>query len=441
MRHLVLLSITAIGSNYLFAAEAVTFHKDVEPVLQRSCQGCHRPGEAAPMSFMSYNETRPWAKAIKQAVATRKMPPWFADPKVGHFKDNRRLDDSDVATLTAWADSGAKEGDSKDAPVALHFVDGWIIGQPDKVFEMPVAYKVPEKGTIEYQYIVIPTGFTEDKWIQAVEARPGNRAVTHHIIAFIREPGSKWFAGAKPGVVFTPDQLPKNEQKRDGQSMALGGQWLVGYAPGAPPEKLEPGQAKLIKAGSDLVFQLHYTANGKAAEDRSKVGVIFAKEPPKERVMTLAAINSKFAIPPNADNYQVDASMTIHGNARLTGMLPHMHVRGKAFEMRAVQPDGSKQDLLRIKWDFNWQHLYEPIAPIQLVRGSKIEATAWFDNSANNPHNPDPSKEVKWGDQSWEEMMIGFFNVAFDAKMDPKELLRAPKPTSTPAASSAGEIE
>ncbi len=433
VRHFIVLSAAAWLASSLPAAETVTFHKDIEPILQRNCQSCHRPGEAAPMSFMTYGETRPWAKAIKQAVATRKMPPWFADPTVGHFKNERRLNDSDIAKLTTWVDSGAKEGSSADAPQPVRFTEGWGIGKPDQIFEMPVAFKIPAKGTVEYQYIVLPTGFTEDKWVSAMEARPGNRILTHHIIAFIREPGSRWLAGAKPGVIFTPDQLPKEGGKRKDSGGGFG-DFLVGYAPGVPAEKLEPGQAKLIKAGSDIVFQLHYTANGKEGTDISKIGLIYAKEPPKERIVTLAASNGKFAIPPGADNYRVDSATTVHANARLISFLPHMHMRGKAFEMRLVQPSGEKTDLLRIKWDFNWQLSYEQAEPIYLRRGSKIEATGWFDNSANNAFNPDPSKEVKWGDQSWEEMMIGFFNVAIDAKMDPKELLRAPKQaTSQPS--------
>lgn len=390
------------------------------------------------MSLLTYSEARPWAKAIKQAVSTKKMPPWFADPSVGHFKNDPSLSTSDLNTLVAWADGGAKEGNAKDAPAAMKFSNGWGIGIPDLVLEMPTDFKVPSEGKIDYQYIVIPTKFTEDRWVQAVEARPGNRAVVHHVIAFIREPGSKWLDGAEPGVVFTPDQLPKREGRGGGQAGLFAAEMLVGFAPGTPPEVFHPGQARLIKAGSDIVFQLHYTASGKEATDRSKVGLVFAKEPPKERVMTLAAFNGRFAIPAGADDYRVDAAMTIQGQAKLLGLAPHMHMRGKAFSMSLTQPGAPKADLLKMKWDFNWQLWYELPEPVQLTQGSKIEATAWYDNTANNKYNPDPSKEVRWGDQSWDEMMIGFFAVSFDAKMNPAELLRPPK---KPAAPSSAGIE
>jgi len=418
--------------------EKVTFHKDVAPVLQRNCQSCHRPGEAAPMSLLTYREARPWAKAIKQAVASKKMPPWFAEAGFGQkFHNDPTMTAAEIASLAAWADQGAPEGNPKDSPAPLAFADGWRIGKPDRVFEMPQAFSVPASGTVAYQYVVLPTGFTEDKWVTAAEARPGNRAINHHIIAFVREPGSKWLAGAEPGKIFTPDQLPRQPGQRQAPQGLFGAEFLIGYAPGAMAEVMQPGQAKLIPAGSDIILQLHYTANGTAGEDKSKIGLVFAKEPPKERVMTLAAFNPRFAIPPGADNHQVEASMTLQGDAKLLSLIPHMHNRGKAFEMRLAQPDGAKTDLLRMRWDFNWQLSYVLPEPIALTRGSKIEATAWFDNSANNPYNPDPKKEVRWGDQSWEEMMIGFFSVSFDAKKDPMELMRAPK---RPEASS-GAIE
>src|SRR5437660_2483199 len=248
------------------APAPVTFNKDVLPVLQKNCESCHRPGEAAPMSFMTYKDTRPWAKAIKTAVLSKKMPPWFADPHYGKFANDRTLSQAEVDTLIAWADTGAKEGNSKEAPKPLAFVDGWQIGKPDAVIEMPNAFDVPASGTIDYQYIVIPTGFTEDKWVQAAEARPGNNALVHHIIAFVREPGNPWMKNAKPGIPFVP--------KRDGGGGggAGFGDSVAGYAPGMVAPVLEPGKASLVKAGSDLVLQMHYTANGKPGTDRSRIG-------------------------------------------------------------------------------------------------------------------------------------------------------------------------
>ncbi|MGH9630900.1 MAG: thiol-disulfide isomerase [Bryobacteraceae bacterium] len=401
-----------------------TFHKDVLPVLQKNCQGCHRPGEAAPMSFLTYEETRPWAKAIREAVLLKRMPPWFADPHVGKFANDRSLSQPEIDTLVKWADTGAAEGDPKDAPAPLKFVDGWNIGEPEYLVEMPQEFEVPASGTIEYTYFVLPTGFTEDRWVRMAEARPGNRKVVHHIIAFVREPGSKWLQDAKPGEPF----VPKKRGEGEGEDGGMSGEFLVGYAPGTVPEVVAPGQAKRIKAGSDIVLQMHYTANGKVETDRTRVGFIFAKEPPEERVMTIAANNRKFVIPPGADNHRVDASITLHADATLTGMLPHMHLRGKSFEYRIVFPDGETRQILNVpKYDFNWQLSYYPEEPIRLPKGTRIECTAHYDNSANNPANPDPKSEVRYGDQSWEEMMFGFFNVAFDADMDPADLFREKK--------------
>ena len=283
------------------AGTPVTYHRDVVPVLQKRCQGCHRPGEAAPLSLLSYQEARPWAKAMREAVLTRKMPPWFADPRYGKFSNDRSLPQSEIDTLVRWADAGAPEGDRKHAPKPLEFADGWAIPKPDAVFEMPNEFAVPAAGTIEYQYIVIPTGFTEDKWVQIAEARPGNRAVVHHIIAFVREPGSKWLKDAKPGIPFVPERRRSREGNLEGgenrDDSAASVELLTGFATGMNPMILRPGLAKLIKAGSDLVFQMHYTANGKTHTDRSRVGLVFAQQPPAERLFTSNATNSKFVIP------------------------------------------------------------------------------------------------------------------------------------------------
>jgi hypothetical protein len=412
----------------------VTFYRDVLPVIQKNCQGCHRPGEAAPISFATYKETRPWAKAIREAVATRRMPPWFADPHVGKFANDRSLSQTDIATLVKWTDNGAVEGNPKDAPPPVRFVEGWNIGTPELTIEMPVEYNVPASGTIEYTYFVVPTGFTEDRWIQLAEVRPGNRKVVHHVIAFVREPGSKWLQEAKVGEPY----VPKKNGSGEGREGGFGGEFLVGYAPGYPAESLAPGQAKRIKAGSDIVLQMHYTADGKAQSDRTRVGFIFAKEPPKERVFTLAAGNTKFVIPPGADNHKVESQLVLHEDSTLVSMLPHMHLRGKAFDFRLVYPNGEVRELLRVpRYDFNWQLTYKPIEPIALPKGSRIECTAWYDNSPNNKFNPDPKAEVRFGDQSWEEMMFGFFNVAFDPALSPRDLMQPPKKKA--AASSGAE--
>src|ERR1700736_1356118 len=281
----------------------VTFHKDVESILQNRCQECHRPGEIAPFALMNYKETRPWAKAIKSDVVTKKMPPWFADPQYGHFANDRSLTKQEIDTLVAWVDGGAKEGDPKDAPAPRKFVDGWNIEKPDVVISMKEPFHVPATGDVPYQYVVLPTKFTEDKWIQMAEGRPSDRAVVHHIVLFIREPGSKWLRGAEPNVPF----VPPGNGKDFGNTSGGGSDILMIYTPGMVPEIWRPGLGKLIKAGSDIVLQIHYTPNGKkAVEDETKVGLVFAKEPPAERALTLAAYNLGFKIPPGDPEYKVE---------------------------------------------------------------------------------------------------------------------------------------
>ncbi len=408
-----------------------TFYKDVLPVMQDRCQGCHRPGETPPMSFLTYKEVRPWAKAIREAVITRKMPPWPADPHFGKFSNDRSLSREEIDTLVAWADGGAREGDPADAPKPVQFADGWSIHHPDAVFEMPNAFAVPASGTIDYQYIVIPSGFTEDKWVQEMEARPGNRKLVHHIIAFIRPPGSKWLKDAQPGVPFVPvkeENKEKRKHKRDeenGEPPEL----LVGFAPGMPPGILRAGQAKLVKAGSDFVFQMHYTANGQPGTDRSRIGMVFAKQPPIERVYTVGNSNDKFEIPAGDANYEVESDVTLQEPAKLVDMMPHMHLRGKDFVYTAFYPTGESEILLRVpKYDFSWQLFYYLADQKVLPAGTRLHCVAHFDNSPNNPANPDATKTVRWGDQSWEEMMIGFFDVAMAPDKAPMDLFKEKKP-------------
>lgn len=432
-------SVSSLSSLLLMASAAtaattantVTFNKDVLPILQNNCQGCHRPGEAAPMSFLDYKSTRPWAKAIKAAVATKKMPPWYADPHFGKFSNARLLTTEQIAKLTVWADTGAPEGNPADAPAPVRWVDGWNIGDPQKVFTMPEKFPIPAQGTVEYQYVVLPTGFTQDMWIQRAEVRPGNRALVHHVIAFVRPPGSKWLADAEPGVAFVPGRSKRSRNSEGGDGGMTGVELLVGYAPGLQPQVAEPGKAKFVKAGSDIVLQLHYTANGTPGDDQTKIGLIFAPETPKQRLLTVNATNAKFIIPAGDPNYEVKSSITLQDDTELVWLMPHMHLRGKDFVYRAVYPTGEEQTLLSVPhYDFNWQLAYQPEKPIVLPKGTRIDCTAHFDNSANNPANPDPKKEVRWGDQSWEEMMIGWFDIAIDAKADPISIFKPRQKTS-----------
>ena len=406
----------------------VTFHKDALPILQARCQGCHRAGEAAPMPLMTYAEARPWANAIREAVASGKMPPWFADKSVGHFTNDKSLTAAERATLLAWVDEGAKEGDPKDAPAPREFAAGWTIGKPDVVLDIGVDFKVPVSGTVEYTYFVVKAPFAEDKWVEKVELRPGTRSVVHHALLRTRPPGSTHHNEAQPGVPFVPVLKSKPNPPPDTGAGAL----MIGsdveilsvYVPGGDAYATKPGQARLIKGGSDLVFQMHYTPSGKEAIDRSQVGFVFSKVPPKERVVNTAILNTNLRIPPGAANHRVDARVRIESDVTLQSMFPHSHLRGRAWEYAVTYPDGREEMLLRVpKYDFNWQMTYFMEKPIVLPKGSVLRATAWFDNSPNNPSNPDPTAEVLWGGQSWEEMLAGFVDFVMPAGDDPRKLM------------------
>ncbi|MGI8746433.1 MAG: thiol-disulfide isomerase [Bryobacteraceae bacterium] len=390
----------------------ITFNKDVLPILQQRCQECHRAGEIAPMPFLSYEQVRPWAKSIRASVLTRKMPPWFADPGFGHFANDRSLTQSEINTLVAWVDGGAREGNSKAAPAPRQFVAGWNIPKPDVVLGMPNPIEVPAKGELPYQYVILPTGFTEDKWIQAVEIRPSVHSVVHHVVAFIREPQSKWLRGeAEPGIAFVP---PKSDAKglRRLDLGGAGSEMLAFYAPGQVPENWRDGLGKRVKAGSDIVLQLHYTADGKVEQDQSSIGMVFAKEPPAERSLGLAAVNVMLRIPPGAPNYESHAYLNLPNGGTILSFFPHMHLRGKAFEFKAAYPTGESETLLKVNnYDFNWQLSYKLAKPLTVPPGTRIECTGWFDNSPNNARNPDANSEVRFGEQSWEEMLVGYFDV------------------------------
>jgi hypothetical protein len=360
------------------------------------------------------------ATSIKRVVQQKIMPPWFADPQYGHFANDRSLSAKEISTLVAWVNAGAPEGDPKDLPPSVDFLEGWGIPKPDVIFQLPRPFPIPANGVVEYQYVIIPTGFTEDKWVQMAEARPTNRPMVHHIIAYVREPGSSYFKDQKPGVFF---EAPPSKAEEKTDTSALPSDFLIGYAPGQPAEVLGPGQAKLIKAGSDIVLEVHYMPMGTPTTDQTKVGLVFAKEPPKERVLTLSAVNGTFKIPPGDPNYRVDASFEIATDLKLAGLHPHMHTRGKDFEYRIVYPDGRTETILRVpKYNWRWQLWYNLAQPMVLPKGTRIECTAHFDNSADNPENPDATKTVIWGQQSWDEMMVGFFNLVFDAKTPAKAL-------------------
>ena len=408
------------------AAEKPTFHNDVEPILQANCQSCHRPGEPAPMALLTFDQVRPWAQAIKEAVLLKRMPPWSADPAFGKFSNEHSLQQKDIETLVAWVDAGAPQGDPAEAPPPAKFISGWNIGEPDVVIEMPEAFEIPAAGTIDYHYLVLPTNFAEDRWITAAEVRPGNREVVHHVIAFVRPKGSTWLDEGVPGKVFLPEKGHKRDRGNEKREL------LVGFAPGMEEGVWGDGYAKKVPAGADIVFQLHYTANGKATTDKTKIGLVLADAPPAKRVITMAATNSKFTIPPGAPAHEVKSDWVINEQVELVSLMPHMHLRGKDFRYVATYPTGESETLLNVpKYDFNWQFFYYLAEPKILPKGTRIDCTAHFDNSPNNPANPAPEEEVKWGDQSWEEMMIGWFEIAIDATEEPDAFTKRGKPAGS----------
>jgi len=384
---------------------APTYSRDVAPILYKNCVSCHRPGNIAPMPLLSYDQTRPWAKSIREKVSLGQMPPWHSVDPRGTFSNDRRLTEAEKSTLIAWASTGAAKGDAKDLPALPKFTEGWEIGQPDLILSMPKAFDVPASGTINYQYFTVPTNFTEDKWVQAIEVRPGTRSVVHHVLVFSREPGAEPRPAAYIQVVpkgFGPqaaDSEHPNPQRRSGP-----GTLIATTAPGTNAMIYEPGSAIRIKAGATLIFQIHYTANGAAATDLTSVGMIFAK-PPRQELHNGAFINPFFKIPPGSGDEQVDSAIEFKQDVHITALFPHTHVRGKSWEYRLVYPDGRSEVVLSVpKYDFNWQTYYVFAKPLSVPKGARLEATAHYDNSENNRSNPDPKVEVRWGDQTWQEM-------------------------------------
>ncbi len=344
------------------------------------------------MPLLSYDDAASWAQMIREVVQEQRMPPWHADPKIGHFANDRRLSADERGKLLAWIDAGCPKGDDKELPAPKKFAEGWAIGKPDAVFTFKDAVTIPAKsvrGVMPYKWVLIETNFDEDKWVQAVEAKPGNYSVVHHIIVYI-----------KGGKQKTPD--------------GIGNGMLVPYAPGDLGATFPPGSAKKLPKGATLAFQMHYTPIGTEQTDKSSIGLIFAKEPPLAEVKTRAATQQVFAIPAHAANHKVISKTTFDKDVVVYSMFPHMHLRGKDFKFDVVYPDNKRETLLSVPhYDFGWQSNYILQKPLHLPAGTRIECTAHFDNSAKNPNNPDPERLVIWGEQTWDEMMIGFLDYSF----------------------------
>lgn len=373
------------------AAEGdVTYAREISRILQAKCEECHRVGMVAPFALSTYEEARKWLGPMRESVSAGRMPPWHADASQGHFANDRRLTEQERRMLLAWMDAGAPFGDSLDMPEPRSFTSGWMIGEPDITFRMPREVTVPAQGVVPYKYFTVATKFQEDVWIQAAEIRPGNRAVVHHIMVFHRKPN---------GGMLNPEEL------LDG--------FLVSSAPSDVPLDLPPGVARRIPAGSELVWQVHYTPTGKEEYDRSELGLVLYKgsEPPRAEALTLSVSNRRLRIPPGDACFEHHATHVLTRDVTILALCPHMHLRGKDFRIEALFPDRRRETLLSVpRYDFNWNTTYRMAKPMLLPRGTKIHCIAHFDNSADNPNNPDPGKEVVWGEQTSDEMMIGWID-------------------------------
>ena len=432
------------GANLSTSGEnEVTFSKDVARIFYQHCAECHRPNDVAPFSVLTYKEVLPWAESIREKVRAREMPPWHADSRYGEFLNDRSLSREEIETIVTWVVEGAKEGNPEDLPPLPKFVRGWKMGKPDYVLAMSEAYTIEAHSPDSYVYVTFPTKFKEDRWVQAAEILPGNGKVVHHVIAHVLTPEAL-SSGAKrenaefpqadnaPAIFYKQGSLSRVKMDApvidDGANAPNGGSvfkrrtddgatgysmLLASYAPGKGPDVYPPGTAKLIPAGSTIVLQIHYSSFHGAIEtpqrDRTIVGLIFAKEPPERRAVTFTVPNHFFKIPAGDANHRVTAAYTFDQDVQLISYMPHMHLRGKDMKYEVVFPDGRRQTVLWVpKFEFNWQTVYRLKNPMMIPRGTRIIVTAHFDNSAKNEHNPDPTKAVRWGDPSYDEMMIGW---------------------------------
>jgi mono/diheme cytochrome c family protein len=438
------------GADGLTKSKAsVTFNKDVAPILYKSCVECHRPGEAAPMSLLSYKDARPWARSIREKVVSREMPPWHADPRFSQFSNNPSLTRDQIDTITAWVEGGAQEGDPRDLPPAPKFVEGWSIGQPDMILTVPEEFTLEASGPDEYHFFMVDPGFTEDKYVELAEARPGNRRIVHHILSYIvppppgvkswRTPTSKevddyiaaqdpifyregFLRRVKPNVSVYDDgcQLPNGGggNQPDGSGELKFGQFLTRFLPGTKPPIWEPGTVRKIPAGAKILFEIHYArTTGKVEKDRSTIGLVFAKHPPQKELMTAMVSNYYFRIPPGAENHRVTSCWTTPQDIHLVTARPHMHNRGKAMEIKVFYPDGRSEVLLNVpKYDFAWQTSYSFKQPVAIPKGTRFMVTAYFDNSAKNKFNPDPAQTVRFGNPTYDEMMVGALDYTVDSQ-------------------------
>jgi hypothetical protein len=376
-------------------ATGVTFTRDVAPILHAKCITCHRAGEVAPMALLTFEDARPWARAIKDKVASRQMPPWFADPKVGAFSNDPSLTAGEIATITNWVDAGAPRGDLTDMPKLPHFTEGWQLGEPDLVVELPEV-QIPATGADYFPTPNLVLPIAEDHWIRAVEVRPGNREVTHHSVIFSTGSGPAMGAGGLFDV-------------------------LAVWAVGTPATVYPDGMGRWLRKGQSLRTNLHYHPNGKPQTDRTRVGFYYGKGELKKEVAASLAGNIAFSIPPQTPNYEMRAAYIADQDIDIVSLFPHMHLRGRDMTMTATYPDMRRETLLNVPaYDFNWQLFYYPKTNISLPKGTRIDLVAHYDNSSANKRNPDPNRTVTFGEASTAEMMFGMFEFTAKDGVSPK---------------------
>ena len=369
----------------------VTYSKQIARIFNDHCVECHRPGQVAPFTLTAYDDATGWADTIREVIQAGRMPPWHADPQYGKFHNDARLPDADKQLVFQWIDNGMPEGEKSDLPEPREFDETWRIPKPDLIVRMPQPFTVPAKGVVPYQYFVVDPGFKEDVWVRGAEGRPGSRDIIHHMILFY---------------------LPPDQEAKHGGDALLNS--VASFVPGMPAKVWPEGYARRIPAGSKLVFQMHYTPNGMEHVDQSEAGLVFADpQKVKTEILQTSVVNSQFKIPPGDPNYAVEAHYRFPKDMDLYTLCPHMHVRGKSFRFTAVYPDKTREVLLDVPhYDFNWQNIYQLAEPKRMPAGTELICTAHFDNSPDNPVNPDPTQTVKWGDQTWEEMSIGSISMS-----------------------------
>jgi len=398
-------------------AEVPTYHREVVRILQKNCQDCHRPGQVAPFSLLTYEQARKRAADIVNVTEARKMPPWPASTEVGGpFRDERVISDSEIATLESWLAAGSPEGSPSDAPPAREWASDWALGEPDLVLTPSESYSVGAEGSDEFRVFVLPTGLTEGKWVATVDLKPGNPRVVHHVL-------SAFDTGGRARKLDEADPGPGYKVFGGYGLIPSGG--LSGWAPGKRPQALPQGIGRYLPAGSDVLLQVHYHKDGKIETDKTAIGLYFAKEPVDKQVRGTMVVpprkgflnfRPELLIPAGDANYEVTGSVEIPDDVHLAAVSPHMHWIGKDFLLKAVRPDGSTVTLIKIdQWNFNWQGTYDLVNPVALPKGTRVEMVAHFDNSSKNPDNPSsPPKNVRWGEQTTDEMCIGFLQWTLD---------------------------